>query len=97
MDENSNNNGTPKMIFNFGALKKIKSSLDLDLLGKDNEVRLEKLTWENYQTIAAIGIQFSKPGITEQEANELSEYVTLNDVLKTIRRDFGATEGTKEG
>jgi hypothetical protein len=80
------------MRFTFGALKEIKTSIGIDLMGEDGEAKEKEIKPANFQRIAQAGIRWAAPGIDDAKAAELSQYVTIPEVTKALKESTVSTD-----
>jgi len=80
------------MLFTFGALKEIKNVLGIDLMGEDGEAKEAEIKPQNLQRIAQAGIRWAAPGIDDEKAKELSQYVTIPQVVKALKESAASPD-----
>ena len=74
----------------LGAIKAIKEHLGIDLLSTNADESREDTINEKFTEIAELAIKWEKPGVTDKEAKEAAQFVTVGDVVNGLRESFGA-------
>ena len=79
--------------FTLGAIKAIKTEFGIDLLDPAADKKSEDKISSNFQRLAEIAIRWSAPGITEEQAVERAQFVTVGDVFKAIETSLRRSGG----
>jgi len=77
-----------KMNFTFGALEEIKEATGVDLFDQSEKNKAKEIQPDQFKRVAQAGIRWSKPGVTDDEAAELSNYISMGQVLTALRESF---------